>query len=158
MTLSEELAPVVECLRRTLGHQLVALVLFGSHARGDAGADSDWDILLIAEELPAGLLRRHSFLKRALPDEWRGRIALLAKTREEFERGFPSLYLDIGQDGLILHDPEGYAEQRLARIRQLASLARLRRERRGRSWAWRWEKVPLGDWRIDWDGVDGIES
>jgi len=97
-------------------------------------------------------------LKRALPDEWRGRIALLAKTREEFEGGFPSLYLDIGQDGLILHDPQGYAEQRLARIRELTSLARLRRERRGRSWAWRWEKRPPEDWRIDWEGVSGIES
>ena len=158
MTLREELASVIESLQRTLGDQLLALVLFGSRARGDAQADSDWDILLIAEELPAGLLQRHFFLKRALPDEWRGRIALLAKTREEFEGGFPSPYLDIGQDGLILHDPHGYAAQRLTRIRELTSLARLRRERRGGGWAWRWEKPPQGDWRIDWEGLSGIES
>jgi len=158
VTLREELAPVVESLQRTLSDQLLALVLFGSRGRGDAEADSDWDILLIAEELPAGLLQRHFFVKRALPDEWRGRIALLAKTREESEGGFPSLYLDIGQDDLILHDPQGYAAQRLGRIRELTSLAQLSRERPGRGWAWRWEKPPRGDWRIDWEGVSGIES
>lgn len=158
MALREELAPVVESLQRTLGDRLLALVLFGSQARGDAEADSDWDILLIVEELPERYLQRHFFVKRALQEEWRGRVALLAKTREEFEGGFPSLYLDIGQDGVILYDPQGYATQRLTRIRELTNLAHLRRERRGRGWTWRWEKPPRGDWRIDWEGVSGIES
>jgi len=158
VSLREELAPVVDSLEQALGRRLLALVLFGSQARGDAQVDSDWDLLLIAEELPAGLLRRHFFLKRALPDGWRGQIALLAKTRKEFEEGFPALYLDIGRDGLVLYDPIGYAEQQLGRIRELTDRAGLRRERRGRNWAWRWEKSPRGDWRIDWEGVSGIES
>lgn len=158
VTLREEIAPVVESLQRVLGDRLLALVLFGSRARGDAEASSDWDILLIAEGLPEKYLERHFFVKRALPGEWRGRVALLAKTREEFEGGFPSLYLDIGQDGVILYDPEGYATERLTRIRELTNLAHLRREHREWGWTWRWEKPPRGDWRIDWEGVSGIET
>jgi hypothetical protein len=62
---------------------------------------------------------RHLVLKRALPPRWRGWIAVLAKTPEEFEARLPALYLDIAHDGIILYNPNGYAAQKLARIRQL---------------------------------------
>jgi predicted nucleotidyltransferase len=48
-TLSVVLAPVLETLRNGLGDDLVAVVLFGSRARGEAGPESDWDLLLIGE-------------------------------------------------------------------------------------------------------------
>ncbi len=37
-------------MRRLLGERLVALKLFGSHARGDAAPDSDLDVLVLVEE------------------------------------------------------------------------------------------------------------
>ena len=37
-------------VRSLLGDRLVALKLFGSHARGDAGPDSDLDVLVLVEE------------------------------------------------------------------------------------------------------------
>jgi hypothetical protein len=40
----------------------------------------------------------------------------LAKTPQEFEEKISSLYLDIAQDGKILFDPQGYADQRLAAL------------------------------------------
>ena len=47
-----DLQPVVEHLRRQLGAQLRAIVLFGSRARGDARLDSDIDLLVVADGLP----------------------------------------------------------------------------------------------------------
>jgi predicted nucleotidyltransferase len=155
---SEELSPVLTALKDALGERLVAVVLFGSQARGEAEKTSDWDLLLIARDLPAGSLKRHLTLKRALPPLWRGRIALLAKTPEEFEVRLPALYLDIAHDGIILYDPTGYAAQKLARIRQLRLEAGLER----REWAgeliWDWTRPPTGPWKIEWDGVDGIPT
>jgi len=42
-TLSVVLAPLLETLRNGLGDDLVAVVLFGSRARGEAGPESDWE-------------------------------------------------------------------------------------------------------------------
>jgi predicted nucleotidyltransferase len=152
------LAPVVDALRSALGKQLIALVLFGSRARGEADESSDWDILLIVGELPEGGLRRHFALKRALPPLWRGRISLLAKTQAEFEARLPALYLDIAQDGVILYDSQGYAARRLARIRRRQVEAGLQRQRQGKDLIWIWATPPVGPWRVEWEGVDGIRT
>ena len=152
------LAPVLAALKSALGERLMALVLFGSRARGEADESSDWDLLLIARDLPPGTLQRHLALKRTLPPGWRGRVALLAKTPEEFEARLPALYLDIAQDGIILYDPIGYAAGKLARVRQLQREAGLER----REWAgeliWDWTRPPDGPWKIEWDGIDGIPA
>ena len=39
------LSPVLDALRNGLGDDLVAVVLFGSQARGEADPQSDWDLL-----------------------------------------------------------------------------------------------------------------
>jgi len=41
--LSVTLGPVIESLRAGLGDNLVAVVLFGSRARVEAGPESDWE-------------------------------------------------------------------------------------------------------------------
>ena len=89
----------VRALRRALGRRLRAVVLYGSRARGDAKGESDWDLLVLAEDLPEETLRRHMELKRALPPSCRAIVSILAKTPAEFEAGLPSLILDIALDG-----------------------------------------------------------
>jgi predicted nucleotidyltransferase len=54
------LARAVEALRDGLGDRLVAVALFGSRARGEAGEESDWDLLVVAEGLPTSPLQRSS--------------------------------------------------------------------------------------------------
>src|SRR6266516_2030325 len=107
---------VAEALQAGLGDRLVAAVLFGSRARGDHRPESDWDFLVIANQLLDDPLERLRFLKELLPVGYRGAVAIVARTPEEFEHHVPSLYLDIALDGQILYDPAGYAAQRLCRL------------------------------------------
>lgn len=148
-----ELAPVVSTLQRGLGHDLVSVVLYGSRARGDAQWDSDWDLFLIASQLPARPFRRHLYLKKMLPDSWRGRVSLLAKTPTEFEANLPALFLDIATDGIVLCDTNNYITDRLARINDHIRQQGLYREQHGSDLVWRWRAYPGHNWRFTWEGV-----
>ncbi len=142
---------VVSALETGLGDRLVAIILFGSRARGEALAASDWDMLVIATGLPGRAFERHIALKRMLPAECRGAISLVAKTPDEFEAHLPSLYLDIALDGQILYDLHNYAADRLAVLRQLIAKAGLYRERTLAGDVWRWRSAPTGSWALEWE-------
>lgn len=141
---------VVEQLRSALGERLVSVVLFGSQARGEATAESDWDLLVIATGLPEKPLERHMFLTRLISPGAADAASLLAKTPEEFESGVPSLYLDIAVDGQILYDLYGYMTERLATLRRVIAQAGLYREHTQAGDWWRWKQQPSGQWSIEW--------
>jgi len=130
------LAPVLEALRNGLGDDLLAVVLFGSQARGEADPQSDWDLLVIACNLPSKTLARHFYLKTMLPAAWRARISLLTKTPQEFESRLPPLYLDIALDGIVLFDRQEYITRRLEWIRQQIQRHHLQRLRLDRDLMW----------------------
>ncbi len=142
----------VEALRAGLGERLVAVVLFGSRARGDHRPESDWDLLVIAEGLPEHPWDRRMLLNRLLFG-CRGSVSLIARTRQEFESHVPSLYLDIALDGRILYDPTGYAAERLAHLRRLIEEAGLYRERTAAGDIWNWRKQPRGPWVMTWEKI-----
>lgn len=141
----------MQALRAGLGDRLLAVVLFGSRARGDASPDSDWDFLILAEELPESAFQRHLMLKRLLPADCRGEVSLLAKTPAEFEAHLPSLYLDIALDGRVLYDPRGYAEDRLVAIRRIMDRGGLYRVRGPAGDVWRWREQPSRPWVLEWE-------
>jgi predicted nucleotidyltransferase len=147
------LGQAVEALQRGLGDRLISVVLFGSRARGEGRDESDWDLLLLARDLPSRLFQRHRVLKQMLPVAERGRISLLAKTPQEFEGSLPALYLDIALDGIVLYDPDQYIADRLLRLRRLIGEKGLRREREGRDLVWRWLEFPGFGWAVEWEGA-----
>ncbi|MEW6233456.1 MAG: nucleotidyltransferase domain-containing protein [Chloroflexota bacterium] len=149
---SEQKIPMqaVESLRNALGERLIAVVLFGSQARGDVHEASDWDLLVIAEGLPGKSFERHLFLKRLLPPSCRGGISLIAKTPQEFQSRLPSLFLDMALDGRILYDPQGYGAAKMAALRRLIRRSGLYRERTQAGDVWRWKKTPAQPWRLEW--------
>jgi predicted nucleotidyltransferase len=51
---SAAIAELSTRVRERFGHRLVYLVLFGSHARGEATEDSDVDILVVIDNLTTG--------------------------------------------------------------------------------------------------------
>jgi len=142
---------IVSGLREGLGDDLLAVVLFGSRARGEAREGSDWDFLVVARDLPERTLERAFRLKKMLPPLHRGEASLLARTPEEFMSSLPDLYLDIALDGVVLHDKDGYMAERLRFLRTLIRRNGLRREKEGRDLIWRWEQPPGPDWSLEWE-------
>lgn len=53
-----DLRTLIEHIHCHLGQCLDAAVLFGSRARGEANEESDWDLLIVVEDLPRSPLGR----------------------------------------------------------------------------------------------------
>ena len=151
--LQETLAPLTTELRQRLGDRLVALVLFGSRARGEATAASDWDLMLIAKGLTPKPFERHLYVKQLLPVEWRAVASVLAKTPEEFDVSLQLVYLDIAIDGIILYDRNRYITKRLKAIRNHLERQGLHRKQQGHNFEWGWTRSPQGEWSFEWDDV-----
>lgn len=149
----ERLRVVVEALRQGLGDNLVAIVLFGSRARGEATEASDWDLFVLAHNLPLSPLQRHRQITTLLPVQWRGRAAILARTPTEFESHLSSLMLDLALDGIVLYDLEDYVTQRLAALKRLITNRGLYREQVGRDFIWQWKQFPGSNWSLEWKEV-----
>ena len=78
---------------------------------------------------------------------------MLGKTPDEFEKHFPSLYLDIGLDGKVLYDRDNYTTRKLARIREIIAQTGLVRERlSGGNMFWNWNRKVMRPWEITWEG------
>jgi len=147
---NEILSQIVTALQKGLEGRLVAVVLYGSRARGQEREASDWDLFIIAMDLPTQLWERHILLKRFLPAAYRGAVSLLAKTPQEFEEKISSLYLDIAQDGQILFDPQGYAHRRLTDLQRLMAETGLYRKKSLGGEVWRWRQKPRQPWALEW--------
>jgi len=145
----ENLQEVVEALRAALGDRLVAVILFGSRARGDARPDSDWDVLIVAQDLPCGTLDRHLTLKRALPKAWCGLVSVVSATPEELSTNTGSIDLDIALDGIVLYDVAGFAARWLARLRDTIERKGLHRERTPWGDVWQRRQPPTGLWSLE---------
>jgi predicted nucleotidyltransferase len=148
-----QMRPIVATLKQAMGDNLMAIVLFGSRARGDADEMSDWDLFVITQYLPQKSFQRHLYLKKLLPDLWRGQVAIIAKTPAEFEAYLPSLYLDIALDGIILYDTNNYITEHLAWLKRLIRQKGLHREQVGNEFIWHWQKFPGLNWTLEWEAV-----
>jgi predicted nucleotidyltransferase len=135
-------------LIRHYGPRLVAAAVFGSVGRGTPREDSDVDLLIVARDLPEGRMRRvdeflpvEAELETALRDIGGGpggapvMLSPVFKTPDEAEQGSP-LFLDMVDDARILHDPDGFLQGRLARLRARLQELGARRIWRGNAWYW----------------------
>jgi predicted nucleotidyltransferase len=149
---ADQLHPVVAALRQALGDDLVALVLFGSRARGDERPESDWDLLLIAENLPASPLQRRKHVLSLLPADWRYRTNVVAHTPAEWFGRVTPLALDIALDGVVLYDNprHSFTAHLTALHEQLVHLGLERRQLEDGEWLWQWQGEPQSDWRLEW--------
>lgn len=140
-------AAVPPLLIEAYGERLLAVVLFGSVARGTAGPSSDSDWLVVLRERGSQLREDHRGCARALAALQprlneahslgiNGEPQFHLRSAVEAEQGGP-FFLDLCHDGRILHDPDGWATDFLARYRQRLRDQGSVRVPWGDGWYWR---------------------
>jgi predicted nucleotidyltransferase len=131
--------------------RLLALVFFGSRARGDAHATSDYDVWAVIEGLDDDVVTRDQRLRQLLFDAGVFGVNVVVQTPKEVDANLRPLHLDIGIDGRILYDRGGWAEDRLKRIRTKIRQHGLRRYRHQGNWVWDWTRQPKSArWVLEW--------
>jgi predicted nucleotidyltransferase len=132
------------------GDRLVSLAVFGSVGRGTMRPDSDVDLLVVADPLPVGRLRRvEDFAPietRLVPviENLRARgvttgLAPLFKTPVEIAAHSPIL-LDMTEDARILFDRDNFLRRELDTLAD--GLRRLGAKRHFVGSAWWWDLKP----------------
>ena len=147
---------VVDLYKNYMADRLISVILFGSHARGDAKETSDYDLFIIATGLPQKPFQRVLFIRTPLRGQFDAKICIIAKTPEEILKGFPPLYLDLGLDGVILFDQNDFFKNLQVKIRNIIRQAGLQRKRDNGEFYWEWEIPPQKGWEITWEGFRAL--
>lgn len=140
------LTAILSACDAVYGDGLVTLAVFGSTGRGTATAQSDIDLLVIADPLPSGRVARveqFEAVERAVQQHLddlarQGRLARLSpifKTPREAERG-SLLFLDMIDDAVLLRDRDGFFAAFLGRFARRLKELGARRVQRANTWFW----------------------
>lgn len=120
----EEATSLVARARAVAGDALVAVILHGSWARGEAAPASDVDALIVVESRLA--------LNRALyrawdaePVTWRDRRVDPHFVHPAAEGRFSGLWAEMALDGIVLFEREWKVSAYLARVRRAVAAGRL---------------------------------
>lgn len=141
--LLEELQNACEAV---YGPRLVSVAVFGSVGRGTPRPDSDIDLLVVADPLPDGRMRRVEELEgverrmeEPLATARRAgvetRLSPVFKTPQEVQARSP-LLLDLVHDARILVDRDGFLQVELQALRERLDELGARRIWRGNAWYW----------------------
>ncbi len=141
---------LLESLKKVLGGRLISLAVFGSVARGEARADSDVDLLVIAEGLPRSRAGRvklfetaedflEDYLEKLRDEGIHTYFSPIIMTPEE-ARKIPPIFLDMVEDAVIIYDKEGFFTSLLKKLASKLRELGAERVRVGRKWYWRLKK------------------
>jgi len=137
---------ILEETKSFYGDQLVSFVVYGSVARETFRYDSDIDLLIIAENLPKGRMKRadqfslvedriEPYLKSLKKQGINTFISAVFKTPHEAELGSP-LFLDMVEDARILYDKNKFFSKRLERLGKRLKELGAKRVWKGNIWHW----------------------
>lgn len=122
------LEKLLKLLSAKLGDNLISVVVYGSVARKTARKDSDIDLLIIADSLPKGRMKRQELflevekpLEPAINKLWNEGFYVdfspIILSVEEALKIRP-IYLDMVEDAIILYDKNGLFNRILNRLRK----------------------------------------
>jgi len=143
---------IVTALNACFKERLISVSIFGSVARGEYSLNSDIDIFCIIEGLPTKPYKRKILLNEAVSSHLEMPFTIIVKTKEEFISQFPPLYLDLGLDAKIIFDKDNFLRDRLRKIREIISQAKLVRAKDGRDYFWQWQGPHSHRWQMNWEG------
>ena len=123
-----EASALVERAARILGEALVGVVAFGSWVRGEGRTASDFDVLLIAEDIVPITRRLYRRWDREPPLHWRGHEVEPHFVHLPPEGAVPSgTWAEVATDGLVLYERGWAVSERLAGFRRMISAGRISR-------------------------------
>ena len=143
------LQTLARALLERLGDALLAIVLYGSVARGTASTASDIDLLIVQRQPPSSYYERLApvlAVERALRDcEALHTLVregfcpyvsfLLLSTEEARENRY--IFLDMVEEAIVLYEQDGFFTKRLAELRhRLQELGAKRLVLPDGSWYW----------------------
>ena len=144
---------LVDALVKQFGEGLKTVVLFGSQSREEARPDSDHDIFVVVENLPADpLARQREIMIPLLPFllDLPERLSIVAKTAQELLEDVTPLVIDICMDGISLYGAAYFAALQ-ARIKRSLREAGLQRRRLAGTWMWMSPTFLTKEWEISWE-------
>lgn len=126
----EYLDALTKALVERLGDSLLAVVLYGSVARGTASETSDIDLLIVQRGAPSSYYERlepvleveHALKEDRVFQDLAGRglfpslSPLLLSEAEAEENRY--IFLDMVEEAVVLFDPEGFFASRMEELRQ----------------------------------------
>jgi predicted nucleotidyltransferase len=129
---------------------LISVVVFGSVARGEAGKESDVDLLVVADNLSDRYERFKLFdkaeekleskKKELRKDGYQIFFSPIIKSKEEAEFLTP-LYLDLVEDAVILKDEGDFFKKIMERLRRRLRELQAQRVKLGKKWYWILKKI-----------------
>ncbi|HUT04069.1 MAG TPA: nucleotidyltransferase domain-containing protein [bacterium] len=97
------LAAFEAAIRERLGERLKQMILYGSRARGDNDPDSDYDILLVVDEVTREVNRIIDDVAGDCFCEYSRLFPAIAVSEKEFqERLYCPLFMNVRREGLVL--------------------------------------------------------
>lgn len=140
------IAAVCQHCQAFYGERLVSLAVFGSVARGTMRADSDIDLLLVADKLPRGRMARVAefspveeavaeSMERAARAGINTILSPVFKTPEEVQYGSP-LFLDMTDQAWILFDRDDFLADYLTDLKARLNAMGAKRVYRGGGYYW----------------------
>ena len=128
--------------------RLVSIAFFGSVTRGEAGPESDVDVLVVAHELPRDVgfrvhetmslhekVRRSEAFKRLRAEGRSAFVSDLFLSPEEV-KGHPPILLDLTDDAFIVYDKDGFLESVLNDIRERLRELKAKKVKTSRGYYW----------------------
>ncbi len=138
---------LVKALKRTLGENLISVILYGSYARGQIEPESDVDVLIIADGLVSSSIERQVFFTQILSKVedplrqtlsqtgWFPYISAILKTSQEADC-ISRIYFDMIDEAKIIFDKRDFFRSVLKKTRKRLGELGAKRVQVGKMWYW----------------------